>query len=97
MENGVHLPGGNAGMSSGISGKNLVVGMTRRDLMGIIGGTAIGFVEHQRQIEAQTSEESRVQCYQDGNEETLLHTVTRAREESPFGIIGVNLLAAAPD
>lgn len=86
-----------AGMSSGITGKNLALAGTRRRMGVILGGTAIGFVEHEKQIMEQPSQESRVKCYQDGNVETLLRVIDETREERPFGIIGVNCLAAAPD
>ncbi|MFH1444668.1 MAG: hypothetical protein ABIG34_04775 [Candidatus Peregrinibacteria bacterium] len=96
-EPGVDLPLEVAGMSSGITGKNLVLAATRRRMSAIFGGTAIGLVEHEQEIMEQPSATSRVKCYQDGNVETMLRVLDEAREERPFGIIGANFLAAAPD
>ncbi|MDD5026114.1 MAG: hypothetical protein PHH13_01925 [Candidatus Peribacteraceae bacterium] len=96
-EPGVRSPIEIAGMSSGITGLNMVLAATRRRMSVIFGGTAIGYVEHEKQIQAQSSQESRVKCYQDGNVETMLRVAAEAREQRPFGIIGANFLAAAPD
>jgi len=96
-EPGVHPAMEIAGMSSGITGKGLALAGTGRKMSVVIGGTAIGYVEHEKQIMEQPSEEARVKCYQDGNVETMLRVATEVREERPYGIIGANFLAAAPD
>ncbi len=91
------FPFGVAGMGVGFSNAELVTAAMEQKMMGTIAATGIGFNSDRAAILAETSFERRAALYRQANARVLLQQIRAVRERMPFGILAVNVLAAASD
>lgn len=87
----------NGGMGTGFSGPDLAAAVMHERLIGVIAGSACGYVAHQDETLKEGDMDARIQRYYAGNVDELIRQAREAREREPYGVLGVNIMAAMSD